>query len=189
MSRKLLAIIIALQFAATIVTERLVAQQPKAPAAGSVQAAAKAQAIHNHAGHDHGSKGPNKGDLLEIGRGEYHGELVIDEESKQVIIYLLDSSLKSYVAIDAPFVTVNFKSGTQPAQVKLLPVPQESDVKGASSRFGLITPGLFEALHDGKSDAKLTLRIGKKSYVSKLTHSHGTIHTGQKPSTLVPKNR
>jgi len=184
MSRTLLAIVIAVQF-----TAHIPAQQPKAPAVGKTQVAVQSQAGHNHVGHDHGSKGPNKGDLLEIGRGEYHGELVIDEESKQVVVYLLDSSLKSYVAIDAPFVTVNFKSGTRPAQVKLLPVPQEADAKSASSRFGLISPELFEALHDAKSDAKLTLRIGKKSYVSKLTHSHETIHTGQKPSTLVPKNR
>ncbi len=184
MSRTLLAIVIAFQF-----TAATFAQSAKVPTVGKSQAAAVGHAGHNHAGHDHGSKGPNKGDLLEIGRGEYHGELVVDEESKQVVVYLLDGSLKSYVAIDASFVTVNFKSGTRPAQVKLLPVPQETDVKGASSRFGLISPELFEALHDAKSDAKLTLRIGKKSYVSKLTHSHETIHTGQKPTTLVPKNR
>lgn len=184
MSRTLLVIVIAFQF-----TANLSAQPPKGPAAGKSKAAVQAQASHNHAGHDHGSKGPNKGDLLEIGRGEYHGELVVDEESNQIVVYLLDGSLKSYVAIDAPFVTVNFKNGTQPAQVKLLPVPQDADVKGASSRFGLISPELLDALHDSKADVKLTLRIGKKSYVSKLTHSHETIHTGQKPSTLVPKNR
>lgn len=184
MSRTLLALAIAVQLTAS-----LAAQQTKAPAAGKSQAAAQDHAGHNHAAHDHGAKGPNKGELLEIGRGEYHGELVIDEESKQVVVYLLDGSLKNYIAIDAAFVTVNFKNGTQPAQVKLLPVPQDADVKGSSSRFGLISPELFEALHDAKSDAKLSLRIGKKNYVSKLAHSHETVRTGQVPSTLVPKKR
>ncbi len=184
MSRTLLAIAIAAQL-----TSSLTAQQAKMPANGRAQTVAHDHAGHNHAAHDHSAKGPNKGDLLEIGRGEYHGELVIDEESKQVVVYLLDGSLKNYVSIDSAFVTVNFKNGTQPAQVKLLPVPQDVDVKGSSSRFGLISPELFEALHDSKSDAKLSLRIGKKNYVSKLSHSHETIHTGQIPSTLVPKKR
>ena len=184
MSRTLLALALAVQF-----TAPLAAQQTKAPATGKLTSTAHDHAGHNHAAHNHDSKGPNKGDLLEIGRGEYHGELVIDEESKQVVVYLLDGSLKNYVAIDAAFVTVNFKSGTQPAQVKLLPVPQDVDAKGSSSRFGLISPELFEALHDAKADAKISLRIGKKNYVSKLSHSHETIHTGQVPSTLVPKKR
>ena len=182
MSRTLLAIAIAAQL-----TSSVTAQQAR-PVNGKTQAVAHEHAGHNHAAHDHAAKGPNKGELLEIGRGEFHGELVVDEESKQVVVYLLDGSLKNYVAIDSAFVTVNFKNGTQPAQVKLLPVPQDVDVKG-SSRFGLISPELFDALHDSKSDAKLSLRIGKKNYVSKLSHAHETVHTGQIPSTLVPKKR
>ncbi len=184
MSRTLLAIAIAAQL-----TSSTTAQQAKAPFSGKTQTVAHDHAGHNHAAHVHSAKGPNKGDLLEIGRGEYHGELVVDEESKQVVVYLLDGSLKNYVAIDSAFVTVNFKNGTQPAQVKLLPVPQDVDAKGSSSRFGLISPELYEALHDNHSDAKLSLRIGKKNYVSKLAHTDDTLHTGRIPSTTVPQKR
>ncbi len=180
MARSFWAFAIALNLIATAS-----AQQTKP----TLVAGRNAAPAHSHAAHDHGTVGPNKGNVLEIGRGEYHAELVVDEETKQVTIYLLDSKLKSYVAIDSPFVTVNFKIGNKPAQVKLLPVPLDADAKGASSRFSLINAELFEALHDAKSDAKLSLRIDKKNYVTKLSHTHEHVHTVQSPIQSAPKKR
>ena len=118
MSRLLLTLVIALHLSSSAFS-----QQTKLPA----NVAAKSQAsAHSH---DHDAHGPNKGDLLEIGRGEYHAELVVDEESNQVVVYLLDSTLKSYISIDAAHLVVNFKVGNKPVQVKMLPVPQEADAK------------------------------------------------------------
>jgi hypothetical protein len=177
MNRSLLTIAIVFQLSAAAFA------QTKLPAT----VAAKSQAsAHSHS---HDAQGPNNGDLLEIGRGEYHAELVVDEESQQVVLYLLDSRLKSYISIDAAFLVVNFKVGNKPVQVKLLPVPQDVDPKNLSSRFSLISPELFAALHDSKSDAKLSLRIGKKSYVSKLAHNHSHGLTGQNRSTKTPVKR
>lgn len=178
MTRSLITIAIFLQL-----TPWVFSQQTKLTAIGAPKPQA---AAHVHA---HGALGPNNGDLLEIGRGEYHTELVVDEESQQIVIYLLDSTLKSYVSIDAAFLTVNFKVGNKPVQVKLLPVPQDADAKQLSSRFSLISPELFAALHDSKSDAKLSFRIGKKSYVSKLAHEHNHDHIGHKHSTTTPTKR
>ena len=172
MTRLLLTFAIVLQLSAAVFSQqtKLAATVP-----GKSQAAA-----HSH---EHDVHGPNNGDLLEIGRGEFHAELVVDEETQQIVVYLLDSKLKSYISIDAAFLVVNFKQGNKPAQVKLLPVPQDADANGLSSRFSLISPELFAALHDSKSDAKLSLRIGKKSYIAKLAHDHNHDHTGQKRAT------
>jgi hypothetical protein len=178
MTRSLLTIAIVLQLATSAFS-----QQTKLPATGAAKSQAAAHA------HAHSAHGPNNGDLLEIGRGEYHAELVVDEESQQVVIYLLDSSLKSYISIDAAFLVVNFKVGNKPVQIKLLPVPQDVDAKNLSSRFSLISPELFAALHDSTSDAKLSLRIGKKLYVSKLAHNHSHGLTGQNHSTKAPTRR
>ncbi len=176
MNRPLLAIAIVLQLALPVFS-----QQTKLPAT----IAAKSQTTSHT--HDHDAHGPNNGELLEIGRGEYHAELVVDEESSQVVVFLLDSALKSYISIDAAYLVVNFKVGNKPVQVKMLPVPQDADAKNLSSRFSLISPALFTALHDPKSDAKLSLRIGKKSYVSKLAHNHD--HTGHNHPTTTPIKR
>lgn len=174
MTRSLLTIAIVLQLSVSAFS-----QQTKLPAT----IAAKSQAT----AHVHEAHGPNNGDLLEIGRGEFHAELVVDEEANQIVVYLLDSALKSYISIDAAYLTVNYKVGNKPVQVKLLPVPQDADAKNLSSRFSLISPELFAALHDPKSDAKLSLRIGKKSYVSKLAHNHD--HTGHNHPTSTPVKR
>ena len=176
MTRILLTIAIVLQLSLSVFS-----QQAKLPATVVAKSLATAHA------HDHNSHGPNKGDLLEIGRGEYHAELVVDEESNQVAVYLLDSTLKSYISIDSTYLVVNFKVGNKPVQVKMLPVPQDADTKHLSSRFSLISPELFAALHDSKSDAKLSLRIGKKSYVSKFAHNHD--HTGHNHPTTTPIKR
>lgn len=176
MTRSLLTIAIVLHLSMPAFS-----QQAKLPTTVATNSQASAHA------HSHDAHGPNNGELLEIGRGEYHAELVVDEESNQVAVYLLDSTLKSYISIDAAYLVVNFKAGNKPVQVKMLPVPQDADAKNLSSRFSLVSPELFTALHDPKSDAKLSLRIGKKSYISKLSHSHD--HTGHNHPTSTPIKR
>lgn len=183
MKRSLFTIAIVVQLSLSVY-----AQQTKLPttvADKSQAPSSKTREVAHSRKHD--VHGPNNGDLMEIGRGEYHAELVVDEESNQVAIYLLDSTLKSYISIDAAYLVVNFKVGSKPVQVKLLPVPQDADAKNLSSRFSLISPELFAALHDSKSDAKLSLRIGKKSYVSKLAHNHD--HTGHNHPAATPIKR
>jgi ABC-type nickel/cobalt efflux system permease component RcnA len=127
--------------------------------------------------HDHPEHGPNKGELLEIGHGEYHAELLLNEESKEITIYLLDAKAKAYVAVNTTALVVNFKRGGRPFQVKLAAVPQEIDEKGFSSRFAMKSPELMSSLHDAKSDPRFAIRIGNKSYVAKLTHSHDHNHS------------
>lgn len=147
------------------------AQQPLAPAA---------PAVHEHAEH-----GPHGGELLEVGKEEFHVELIIDEAKKQLVVYLMDGAAKAFVAIDAPFLAVNLKMAGKPVQVKLKPAPQEVDQQGFSSRYGIASPELVDALHAGHADAKLALKIGNKAYTVKIEHDHD--HAGHNHGPAVSK--
>ncbi len=127
--------------------------------------------------HDHSAHGPHHGDLIEIGNDEYHAEVVIDEVKKQLVLYLFDAHVKSYVAIDAPSLAVNLKMAGKPVQLKLKPIPQDIDKFGFASRFGIESPELLDALHAGHADAKIALKIGKKAYSIKLEHDHDHAHS------------
>jgi hypothetical protein len=131
-------------------------------------------------GHQHPAHGPHDGELLEVGNHEYHAEVVLDESKKQMMIYLLDKEVKSYVALDSPFLAVNLVIGGKPVQIKLKPIPQDTDAKGYSSCFGVVSPELMDGLHTTKSDPKLALRIRNKSYSIRIRHDHvGHQHAGQ----------
>lgn len=139
----------------------------------------------------HPAHGPHSGELLEIGNEEFHAEVVVDETKKLFAIYVLDAQAKSYVALDAPFLAVNMKLANKPVQFKLKAVPQTTDKAGYSSCFQLTSPELMNGLHANGSDPKLTLKIGKKSYVVKIVHDHdhaGHNHATQ-PQGLGPQKR
>lgn len=143
--------------------------------------------------HKHATHGPHHGELLEIGKHEFHAELVLIEDKKQIDIYLLDRELKSNVAIGSPQLSVNVTYKGKPTQFPLKAIPQESDQRGLSSRFGTTSSELLDALHGAKSDARMNVRIGSKNYVVKIVHTHdhsghshaGHSHVGQSASDKV----
>lgn len=140
--------------------------------------------------HDHPTHGPHQGELLEIGKEEFHAELVIDESKKQMVIYLLEKDAKSSTAIDAPFLAVNFMLAGKPVQVKLKSMRQDVDPKGLSSCFGAVSPEMIDALHSPKSDLRLAVRIHNKAYVTKIIHQHdhaGHYHAQQPAGSLSKK--
>src|SRR5437867_4454418 len=53
--------------------------------------------------HEHG---PHDGELIELGEEEYHAEVVFDEDSHKVTLYLLGDDAKSAVAIEAKELTL-----------------------------------------------------------------------------------
>ena len=139
---------------------------------------------HSHAGDNHDHKGPHDGELLEIGEEEYHAELVISEKKNQIEVYLLDASAENAVQIDAPFLAVNTKFHGKPTQFKLKPVPQKDDKSGQSSCFSLTSVDLIHALHEKNSDAKLAIKISKKSYVLKINHEHDHANHAKAPTAV-----
>jgi hypothetical protein len=139
----------------------------------------------------HPTHGPHNGDLLEIGNHDYHAELCLNEPKQQVVVYLLDKDLKHYIAMDSPALMINLKIAGKPTQIKLAATPQNSDRSGSSSCFSVVSPELMSALHDARSDARLSLRIGEKAYVVKVVHHHdhaGHSHATQS-TTPAPKRR
>ena len=135
--------------------------------------------------HDHAEHGPHHGDLVEIGKEEYHAEIVVDEAKKQMVVFLLDKEVKGYVGIDTPFVAVNLLINGKPVQIKLKAAPQAVDQKGFSSCFGAVSPELIDALHNPKSQPKLALKIRNKSYSVKIAHDHD--HAGHEHAAPVKK--
>jgi hypothetical protein len=64
--------------------------------------------------HAHPTEGPHHGALIELGREDYHAELVHDDATNTVTIYMLDGAAKDAVAIDAKQLTVNLLVGGKP---------------------------------------------------------------------------
>ncbi|GAB4137570.1 MAG: hypothetical protein Tsb009_05210 [Planctomycetaceae bacterium] len=130
-------------------------------------------ASHNDNKHSHPSKGPHKGTLIELGDDEYHAEIVFDEKNETTTIYILDSSAKKPVPIDATEVIINLKHKGKPEQFKLPAVPDQKDPKGKSSRFQLKDGDLIHDIeeHDD-AEPKLTVKISGKGYTGEIEHDH-----------------
>ncbi len=141
--------------------------------------------------HVHPTHGPHGGELLEIGKEEFHVEVMLDESKKQLVVYLLEKDAKSSIAIEATYLAVNLMLSGKPVQIKMKSMPQYIDPKGLSSCFGAVSPELIDALHNPKSDPKLAVRIHNKAYVTKIVHKHN--HAGhdhaQQPQVLPTKKR
>ncbi len=55
--------------------------------------------------HDHSSEGPHHGTLVELGKEEYHAEVV--HAGDVVTVYILDARAEKAVPIEATEVTIN----------------------------------------------------------------------------------
>ena len=135
---------------------------------------------HDHGGagdahaHAHPSEGPHHGHLIELGQEEYHAELVHDDATKTVTVYLLDKEAKAPVAIADPEIMLNLAADGQPMQVKLAAAPQEGDPAGQSSRFSVMDEKALEALEAPKTTGRLNVTIEGKSYTGEVVHEeHG----------------
>ena len=126
-------------------------------------------------GHDHGdehahpTEGPHHGALIELGSEEYHAELVHNEETGKVTIYLLDSAGKTPVAIASPDITVNLKHDGEANQFKLAAV---GTMDGKASEFSSEEPALAKALDSEGAEGQLVVTINDKQYRGSIAHDH-----------------
>lgn len=120
--------------------------------------------------HSHPTEGPHHGSLIELGKEEYHAELVHDEKS--VTIYILDSAAKTAVPIDSQELVINLVHDGKPEQHKLTASPDTGDPTGKSSRFTIQSKELIEELEHDHAAAKLSVLIGGKSYRGDIKHDH-----------------
>lgn len=121
--------------------------------------------------HDHG---PHNGELIELGEEEYHAEVVFDEESEKITIYLLGPDAEKTVAIEAKELAIEMPGKDAPVTHALVATPQAGDEEGKSSRFETKNADLFDAFHhNSKAVGKFKVSLGGKEFSGEVKHVHG----------------
>ncbi len=128
-------------------------------------------------GHSHPSEGPHGGHILKFGSADYHAELVHDEQSGAVAVYILDSGAKVATPVEALELIINVRKDGEAKQYRLAAAPEEGETGGKSSRFRTEDRALGDALHAG-AEARLVAKIGGRSYNAAIEHGHDHAHGG-----------
>lgn len=132
--------------------------------------------------HGHPSEGPHDGHLIELGDEEYHAEVTHpedDKDAKLITIYVLDSSAKKAVPIEATEVMINVKHDGKPEQFKLTASPdaEAGDADGKSSRFVSTDEELVHHFSEPFIHGTLVLKISGKSFRGEIDiHHDGSAH-------------
>jgi hypothetical protein len=110
--------------------------------------------------HQHPTKGPHGGPLVEWGDEDYHLEVVADKAAGEVTVYVFGDhdALPGWqaAAIDAKTLTLTVKSAEPVATVTLEAKPAKDDPAGKAS--------VFAGKHDAfKADKKLAGTLSGKS--------------------------
>ena len=127
------------------------------------------------AAHVHPTEGPHHGALIELGKEEYHAELVHDDRAGFVTIYILDGAAKTAVPIQAKEVTLNLLVGGKPRQFRLAALAQPADPAGMSSAFTAKGADLCRAIDAKDLNGRLNVEVIGKMYTGSVgphTHSH-----------------
>jgi len=122
--------------------------------------------------HVHPAHGPHGGDLIELGKEEYHLELLHDEKAGVLAFFLLDSSAKKMLASPAKEIYVNVKAAGKGKQYKIAPSPQPNDPKDNFSCYATKDKELIETLDKHGIQASVMINIAGKQYVGKIEHHH-----------------
>ncbi|MFT5322355.1 MAG: hypothetical protein ACI8P0_000190 [Planctomycetaceae bacterium] len=126
----------------------------------------------DHSGHGHGAHGPNGGEIVEVGNEEFHAEVVVDEETHRIDVYILGSDAATAKPIDATEISVSFKHGDEVEEFKLAAAALDGESEGQSSKFTLTSEELFEELHEHSEGATLSFSAGGESLSGTVKHSH-----------------
>jgi len=126
-------------------------------------------AAPGHEEHGHAETGPHGGELIEVGNEEYHAEILHETEA---IVYLLDGTAKSAVAIDAPEVMLNVTHDGASEQFRLAASRDASDPAGKASRFVSNDAELVSDLKEGHAEVELVFTVNGTQYRGALEHDH-----------------
>lgn len=121
---------------------------------------------------DHPTEGPHHGSLIELGNEEYHAELVHDDAAATVTVYLLDSTAKVAVPIEAMEMQINLSHDGKAEQFELAASPQADDPVGRASKFFSGNAELAEDLDHEGAQAQLVVSIAGKQYRGTIEHDH-----------------
>lgn len=132
---------------------------------------------HDHLAGGHSDLGPRGGQLIELGTNEaFHAELLHDEGTHRVTVYILDGKAKDNVPISQPELLVNIVSGGNPKQFKLAAVSQPNERENMTSRFHAECEELCTALDAANCKGRLAVNINGKQYVGEIEHHEGHEH-------------
>lgn len=131
---------------------------------------------HGHE-HAHDTHGPHEGELIELGGGKYHAEVVHDDATHLVTIYLLGEDTKTAAPVAEESLVVSALVDGKSHQFALPAKPLEGESDGKSSRFELADEALTTALDDAKSKARLSVTIDGRPYSGSIeAHDHAHEH-------------
>lgn len=142
---------------------------------GGVATATAAPAGAPAHAHAHPTEGPHHGSLIELGREDYHAELVHDDTTDTVTIYILDAAAAKAVPIAAKQLMLNVRAAGKVQQFPLAAQPQTTDPDGSSSAFAATDKQLCTLLDTKGSSGRLNVEIAGKRYVGQVgghTHPH-----------------
>ena len=133
---------------------------------------------HDHgegAAHAHPTEGPHDGHLIELGNEEYHAELLHDESTNTVTVYLLDAAGKQPVAIPQSEILLQLFQEGQFVKYPLKAIPGPAGADGAALQFHIVDAGLCDSLsHEEEISGRLQVMIDGKPYTGTVEHrSHG----------------
>jgi hypothetical protein len=171
-------------FAAALVSAALLGCSSKT--APGTAASPNAEQHHEGDGHDHGhgkhsDTGPHGGHLIELGQEAYHAELIHDEKTHQVTVYILDGQAKQSVSISQPELTVNMMVAGSPKQFKLAAVSQANDLPDRASCFQAENEELCDALCESGAKGRLNVNIEGKQFVGEIEHHDHDGHAHEHP--------
>jgi hypothetical protein len=126
---------------------------------------------HGHTAEAHSEIGPHGGHLIELGSNEaFHAELLHDDTTHRVTVYILDGKAKADVPIPQPELVVNIVSAGNPKQFKLMAAPLATELRDTASCFQLENEELCTALDATDCKGRLAVNIDGKQYVGEIQH-------------------
>jgi hypothetical protein len=111
--------------------------------------------------------------LIELGKEDYHAELVRDEAAETVTVYVLDAAAKDAVPVEARQLTLNLLVEGKPQQFQLAARRQPTDPEGSCSAFSAHSGPLCTALGVKGTTGRLNVQIKGRMFVGRVEpHSH-----------------
>lgn len=129
------------------------------------------KATHDEHAHGEHAHGPHGGELVELGKDEFHAELVVDGKAHAIKAYLLGPDAKTAATTDATDLTIVSEDGKSSFALK----PAEGQPEGKASEFVLADEKVVHDLLDaGFIHGELKIKIGGTPYNGHLdVHFHG----------------
>lgn len=129
------------------------------------------QAGHEEHGHDEHAHGPHGGELIELGKEEFHAELIVDDKTHSLKVFLLGPDAKTAATTDAPELSIVPEGATTAWVLK----PAEGQPEGMVSEFVLVDEKVVHDLLDaGFLHGDLKIKIGGTPFNAGLDiHFHG----------------